>query len=36
MKRLNSQQIIQDSRDYTMFSWSVQNAANPTHMAHRN
>jgi len=27
-----SQQIIQDNRDYTLFSWSVQNAANPLHL----
>ena len=33
MDQLTSQQIIQDNRDYTMFSWSVQNAANPIHMA---
>ncbi|WP_425145593.1 aminotransferase class III-fold pyridoxal phosphate-dependent enzyme [Deinococcus sp.] len=25
-------QIIQDNRDYTLFSWSVQNQTNPIHM----
>jgi taurine--2-oxoglutarate transaminase len=29
---LTSQQVIQENRDYTLFSWSVQNAANPIHM----
>ena len=29
MDPLTSRQIIQDNRDYTMFSWSVQNTANP-------
>ena len=27
-----SQEIIQENRDYTMFSWSVQNASNPIHI----
>ena len=27
-----SQDIVQENRDYTMFSWSVQGAANPIHM----
>jgi len=27
-----SQEVIQENRDYTLFSWSVQNAANPIHM----
>ncbi|NYF80081.1 aminotransferase class III-fold pyridoxal phosphate-dependent enzyme [Granulicella arctica] len=27
-----SQQIIDENRDYTLFSWSVQNAANPVHL----
>jgi len=29
---LTSQQVIQENRDYTLFSWSVQNAANPIHL----
>ena len=33
MDHLTSQQIIQDNRDYTMFSWAVQNTANPIHLA---
>ena len=28
----DSAQIIQDNRDYTLFSWSVQQATNPIHM----
>ena len=32
MDHLTSQQIIQDNRDYTMFSWSVQSTANPMHL----
>ena len=32
MDQLTSQQIIDDNRDYTMFSWSVQSAAKPIHM----
>ena len=31
-EELTSQQIIQENRDYTLFSWSVQGAANPIHM----
>jgi taurine--2-oxoglutarate transaminase len=31
MKR-DSKEIIQENRDYTMFSWSVQAASNPIHM----
>ncbi len=27
-----SQQVVQENRDYTMFSWSVQGAAHPMHM----
>ena len=27
-----SAEIIQENRDYTLFSWSVQGAANPIHM----
>ncbi len=27
-----SQEVVQENRDYTMFSWSVQGAANPIHM----
>ena len=27
-----SQQVIQDNRDYTLFSWSVQSSSNPMHM----
>lgn len=27
-----SQQIIQENRDYTMFSWSVQSSSNPMHI----
>ena len=27
-----SQQIIQENRDYTMFSWSVQSSSNPMHL----
>ncbi len=33
MEHLDSQQIIQDNRDYTLFSWSVQSAAHPMHLA---
>ncbi len=29
----SSQQVIQENRDYTLFSWSVQKSANPIHMA---
>jgi taurine--2-oxoglutarate transaminase len=29
---LSSQQIVQDNRDYTLFSWSVQSSAKPMHM----
>jgi taurine--2-oxoglutarate transaminase len=32
MEPLSSEQIVQDNRDYTLFSWSVQSAANPIHM----
>jgi len=28
----NSRKVVQDNRDYTMFSWSVQATANPIHM----
>jgi len=28
-----SQQVIQENRDYTLFSWSVQSTANPMHLA---
>ena len=28
----HSQKVIQENRDYTMFSWSVQATANPMHM----
>lgn len=28
----NSRRIVQQNRDYTMFSWSVQSTANPIHM----
>ena len=28
----NSKKIVQENRDYTMFSWSVQAASNPIHM----
>src|SRR5277367_1327476 len=28
----NSRKILQENRDYTMFSWSVQSTANPIHM----
>jgi taurine---2-oxoglutarate transaminase len=31
MKR-DSKEIIQENRDYTLFSWSVQGASNPIHM----
>ncbi len=27
-----SQQVIQENRDYTLFSWSVQGSSNPMHM----
>jgi taurine--2-oxoglutarate transaminase len=27
-----SEQVIKDSRDYTLFSWSVQNSVNPIHI----
>ena len=32
MEPMSSKQIIQDNRDYTMFSWSIQNSANPMHI----
>jgi taurine--2-oxoglutarate transaminase len=32
MERLSSKQIVQDNRDYTLFSWSVQASANPLHI----
>ena len=28
----NSRKIVQENRDYTMFSWSVQGTSNPIHM----
>ena len=28
----HSRQVVQDNRDYTMFSWSVQGASAPIHM----
>ena len=28
----HSRQIVQENRDYTMFSWSVQGASTPIHM----
>lgn len=28
----SSKEIVQENRDYTLFSWSVQSAANPIHM----
>ena len=28
----NSKKVIQENRDYTMFSWSVQATSNPVHM----
>ena len=28
----NSKKVVQENRDYTMFSWSVQAASNPVHM----
>lgn len=31
-KHPDSAQVIQDNRDYTLFSWSVQNATAPIHM----
>jgi taurine--2-oxoglutarate transaminase len=32
-KQITSKQIIADNREYTMFSWSVQSASNPMHLA---
>jgi taurine---2-oxoglutarate transaminase len=32
MSDLASEQIIQENRDYTLFSWSVQGATNPIHL----
>jgi len=29
---LSSKEVIQESRDYTLFPWSVQSAANPIHL----
>lgn len=29
----SSKQVIQENRDYTLFSWSVQSTSNPIHMA---
>ena len=31
-EELTSQEVIQENRDYTLFSWSVQGAANPIHL----
>ena len=28
----HSRKVVQENRDYTMFSWSVQGTANPMHM----
>src|SRR5262252_7392465 len=28
----NSKKVVQENRDYTMFSWSVQATSNPVHM----
>jgi taurine--2-oxoglutarate transaminase len=28
----HSRKVVQENRDYTMFSWSVQGASNPIHM----
>ena len=28
----NSQQVIQENREHTLFSWSVQTQTNPIHM----
>src|SRR6266850_2183730 len=32
MQLMDSRKIVQENRDYTMFSWSVQGASNPIHM----
>ena len=32
MHELTSRQVIQENRDYTLFSWSVQGALNPIHL----
>jgi len=32
INELTSQEVIQENRDYTLFSWSVQNASNPIHL----
>ena len=29
---MDSRKVVQENRDYTMFSWSVQGASNPVHM----
>ena len=29
---MDSRKVVQENRDYTMFSWSVQGASNPIHM----
>src|ERR1700693_892957 len=29
---MDSRKVVQENRDYTMFSWSVQGASNPLHM----
>lgn len=31
-EELTSQEVVQENREYTLFSWSVQEAANPIHM----
>jgi taurine--2-oxoglutarate transaminase len=31
-RELTSQQVLQENRDYTLFSWSVQSAANPIYL----
>jgi taurine--2-oxoglutarate transaminase len=28
----HSRKVVQENRDYTMFSWSVQGTSNPIHM----
>lgn len=30
----STREVVQENRDYTMFSWSVQSTSNPIHMTH--
>ena len=32
IRELTTEQVVQENRDYTIFSWSVQSAINPIHL----